>query len=113
MDITITQRPDPPSPAAAAAREPMVVNCAAYDREGRRLPDITLDQISDVLATPDTFVWVGVHEPDEALLSKLQEEFDLHDLAVEDAHKAHQRPKIEAYGDSLFIAMHTAQEVKC
>jgi magnesium transporter len=113
MDITLNQRPDPPLPAPDPAREPMVVNCAAYDREGRRLPDLTLDRISDVLAEPDTFVWVGVHEPDEVLLEKLQEEFDLHDLAVEDAHKAHQRPKIEAYGDSLFIAVHTAQQVKC
>jgi magnesium transporter len=114
MDITINQRPDPPAafPAPDPAA-PMVVNCAAYDRDGRRLPDITLDQISDVLALPDTFVWVGVHEPDEPLLLKLQEEFDLHDLAVEDAHNAHQRPKIEAYGDSLFIVLKTAQEVKC
>jgi magnesium transporter len=114
MDITINLRPDPPEacPAPGTAAS-MVVNCAAYDREGHRLPEITLDQISDVLAEPDTFVWVGVHEPDEPLLSKLQEEFDLHDLAVEDAHNAHQRPKIEAYGDSLFIVLKTAQEVKC
>jgi magnesium transporter len=114
MEITINRKPDPP--AGLDGNEPpgpMVVNCAAYDRDGRRLPDITLDQISDVLARPDTFVWVGVHEPDEALLEKLQEEFDLHDLAVEDAHHAHQRPKIEAYGDSLFVVLHTAQEVKC
>ena len=113
MDITITQRPDPSPPATEPAGGRMVVNCAAYDRSRQRLPQISLDQISDVLALPDTFVWVGVHEPDEALLAKLQEEFDLHDLAVEDAHHAHQRPKIEAYGDSLFIVLHTAQEVKC
>lgn len=87
MDITIAQRPDQPPAAIAPPREPMVVNCAAYDRHGRRLPGITLDQISDVLAEPDTFVWVGVHEPDEPLLEKLQEEFDLHDLAVEDADR--------------------------
>ena len=91
--------------------EAMVVNCVAYDDQGRRLPDITLDQISDVLQRPDAFVWVGLHEPDEPLLDKLQEEFGLHDLAVEDAHHAHQRPKIEVYGDSLFIVVHTAQEV--
>ncbi|ODV27238.1 MAG: magnesium transporter, partial [Rhodanobacter sp. SCN 68-63] len=65
----------------------------------------------DVLEQPDTFVWVGLHEPDEALLEKLQEEFDLHDLAIEDAHHAHQRTKIEAYGDSLFIVVQTAQLV--
>src|SRR5687768_8209610 len=91
--------------------EAMVVNCVAYDARGVRLPDITLDEISDVLEKPDTFVWVGLHEPDEPLLEKLQEEFGLHDLAVEDARNAHQRPKIEAYGDSLFIVAHTAQMV--
>ena len=88
-----------------------VVNCAAYDRDGKRR-DISLDAISDVLAVDDgSFVWVGLYEPDETLLDKLQEEFGLHDLAVEDAHNAHQRPKIEAYGNSLFIAVHTAQTV--
>jgi len=89
----------------------MVINCVAYHRDGRRIGDITLDAISDVLEQPDTFVWVGLHEPDEALLEKLQEEFDLHDLAIEDAHHAHQRTKIEAYGDSLFIVVQTAQLV--
>lgn len=89
----------------------MVVNCVAYHRDGRRIGDITIDAISDVLAEPDTFVWVGLHEPDEPLLEKLQEEFDLHDLAIEDAHHAHQRTKIESYGDSLFIVVQTAQLV--
>ncbi|MFT3806001.1 magnesium/cobalt transporter CorA [Arenimonas sp.] len=88
-----------------------VINCVAYGRDGSRR-DITLDAISDVLAVDDgSFVWVGLYEPEESLLDKLQEEFGLHDLAVEDAHNAHQRPKIEAYGQSLFIAAHTAQVV--
>lgn len=87
----------------------MVVNCVAYTHEGRRVGDITIDEISDVLARPDQFVWVGLHEPDAALLDKLQEEFGLHDLAIEDANNAHQRPKIESYGDSLFIVAQTAQ----
>ncbi|MCO5054563.1 magnesium and cobalt transport protein CorA [Thermomonas sp.] len=88
-----------------------VVNCAAYDRHGQRR-DISLDAISDVLAVDDgSFVWVGLYEPDAHLLVKLQEEFGLHDLAIEDAQSAHQRPKIEAYGNSLFVAVHTAQKV--
>jgi magnesium transporter len=88
-----------------------VVNCVAYGRDGERR-DISLDAISDVLAVDDdSFVWVGLYEPDESILDKLQEEFGLHDLAVEDAHNAHQRPKVEAYGNSLFIAIHTAQTV--
>jgi magnesium transporter len=88
-----------------------VVNCVAYDRDGNRR-DISLDAISDILAVDDgSFVWVGLYEPDEPVLDKLQEEFGLHDLAVEDAHNAHQRPKVESYGNSLFIALHTAQTV--
>ena len=87
-----------------------VVNCAAYDRHGQRR-DISLDAISDVLAVDDgSFVWVGLYEPEESLLDKLQEEFGLHDLAVEDAQSAHQRPKIEAYGNTLFLAVQTAHK---
>ncbi|GAB3377437.1 magnesium and cobalt transport protein CorA [Lysobacter fragariae] len=94
-----------------AALPQCVVNCCAYDRDGRRI-DVSLDAISDVLAVDDgSFVWVGLYEPDESILDKLQEEFNLHDLAVEDAHNAHQRPKVEAYGNSLFVALHTAQSV--
>lgn len=87
----------------------MVANCAAYGADGRKIRDITLDEISDFLARPDGFVWVGLVEPDEACLEKLQDEFGLHELAIEDAHNAHQRPKIEPYGDSLFIVIQTAQ----
>ena len=86
-----------------------VVNCVAYDQNGHKIRDISIEAISDVLALDDTFVWVGLHEPGEDLLRDIQEEFGLHDLAVEDAHRAHQRPKIEAYGDSLFIVLKTAQ----
>ena len=99
---------DPPRPVFPSS----VVNCAAYDRDGRRR-DISLDAISDVLAVDDgSFVWVGLYEPEDALLDKLQEEFDLHDLAIEDAQNAHQRPKLEVFGHSLFIAVHTAQRVE-
>lgn len=91
--------------------DPMLVNCVAYSADGRRLHDITVEEISDVLETPDEWVWVGLREPSEEMLEKLQEEFGLHELAVEDAHSAHQRSKIEVYGDSLFIVVHTAQTV--
>ncbi|WP_266159086.1 magnesium and cobalt transport protein CorA [Dyella silvatica] len=98
-------------PALSQPDTSMVVNCVAYRFNGQRIGDISLDAISDVLKEPDTFVWVGLHEPDESLLLKLQEEFDLHDLAIEDAQSAHQRTKIEAYGDSLFVVVQTAQLV--
>ena len=94
-----------------ATLPPCVVSCAVYNRQGQRR-DISLDQISDVLAVDDgSFVWVGLYEPDDGILEKLQEEFCLHDLAIEDAQNAHQRPKIESYGNSLFIVVHTAQGV--
>ncbi|MFM0125659.1 CorA family divalent cation transporter [Paraburkholderia sp. RL18-101-BIB-B] len=86
----------------------MVVNSVAY-QAGKRLSDVTIDDISEVVKEPDTFVWLGVWQPDEAFLRKIQEEFSLHDLAIEDALKAHQRPKIEVYGESLFIVVKTAQ----
>ena len=54
---------------------------------------------------------MGLYEPADEILEKLQEEFGLHDLAIEDAQNAHQRPKLEAYGNSLFAVMHTAQVV--
>lgn len=82
--------------------------CVAYDRSGRRVGDIALEAISDMLALSDRFVWVGLYEPDAALLAQMQQEFGLHPLAVEDAAKAHQRPKLEAYGESLFVVARTA-----
>lgn len=103
-----TPSPPPAAPRPAAGG---VDDCAAYDSGGNRRA-LALDEISDVLADPEGgFVWLCLYEPDEALLGKLQEEFGLHDLAIEDAREAHQRPKIEVYGPSLFVAAHTAQVV--
>ena len=85
-----------------------VVNSIAYI-DGRRVANIDLEQVSGELKSPDRFVWVGLHEPNSETLSKYQKEFRLHDLAIEDAHNAHQRPKIETYGDTLFIVLRTAQ----
>jgi magnesium transporter len=104
------------TPSVAEAHRPSlpscVVNCAVYERGGQRR-EIGLDEISEVLAKDeDNFIWVGLYEPAEEILDKLQEEFCLHDLAVEDARNAHQRPKIETYGNSLFIVVHTAQSVE-
>ncbi|KAF1709470.1 magnesium transporter CorA [Pseudoxanthomonas kalamensis DSM 18571] len=88
-----------------------VVNCAVYRRDGSR-ENIDLDRISEVLADDDSsFVWIGLYEPEDEVLEKLQEEFHLHDLAIEDASVAHQRPKVEAYGNSLFLVASTAQVV--
>lgn len=85
-----------------------VISCAVYT-QGHKVADIPVEQISDALKQEDTFVWLGLHEPDKALMQKVQEEFNLHELAVEDAQNAHQRPKIEEYGDSIFIVLHTVE----
>jgi magnesium transporter len=105
-------QPYAPAPSPPAPLGPnRVVNCVLYSTTGQRLRDITLDEISDVLAVPGSFVWVGLYEPDATLLRKMQEEFGLHELAIEDAQHAHQRAKIEVYGDTLFVVVHTAQFV--
>ncbi len=85
-----------------------IVNSVAY-ANGIRIGDVELDCVHTVLQQPDVFVWIGLYEPREELLRLLQQEFGLHDLAIEDAHCAHQRPKIERYGDSLFVVLRTAQ----
>lgn len=84
-----------------------IVNCVAY-RKGVRLEAFPVDDISEIIKQPDVFVWIGLHEPDHALLDKMQEEFSLHELALEDARAAHQRPKLETYGESLFVVAKTA-----
>ena len=84
-----------------------IVNCVAY-RNGIRLDTFPIDDISEIIKQPDVFLWIGLHEPDDALLGKVQEEFGLHELAMEDARAAHQRPKLEPYGESLFIVAKTA-----
>jgi magnesium transporter len=86
----------------------MVVACAAYEG-GRRIADLEIDQLDGFQAAPGQFLWIGLHEPDEALLHRLQKRFGLHDLAVEDTRNAHQRPKLEVYGDAIFMVLHTAQ----
>lgn len=85
-----------------------IVNCAAY-AEGKRIADVDLSDVHTVLKEKNQFVWIGLHEPSEAILNKVQQEFNLHELAVEDAHLAHQRPKVELYADSIFVALRTAQ----
>lgn len=84
----------------------MLINCVAYE-DGRKLADCAIDDISDYLQRPGCFVWVALVDASPDELKKMQEEFGLHDLAVEDAQQGHQRPKIEEYDDSLFAVLHT------
>ena len=86
----------------------MVVGCAAYE-DGKRVADFSIDDAPKFRRGKGRFIWIGLHEPSEELLRKVQSLFGLHDLAIEDAHNAHQRPKLEVYGSSLFLVLHTAQ----
>ncbi|MFD7020483.1 magnesium/cobalt transporter CorA [Streptomyces sp. NPDC059161] len=84
----------------------MIVDCAIY-REGRRTrgPGDFSDALAQARAAGDSFVWVGLYEPTEEEFDLVSSEFGLHALAVEDALKAHQRPKLEVYDDSLFAVL--------
>jgi magnesium transporter len=82
----------------------MLVNCVAYE-QGQRLADIPIDDISRYLGRPGCFVWVALKDPDAGELERLQDEFGLHELSVEDARHGHQRPKLEEYGASLFVVL--------
>jgi magnesium transporter len=86
----------------------VIVDSVVY-RGGERIGPIAIDDISEVISQSGTFVWLGLHEPDDTVLRRIQHEFGLHELAIEDAHHAHQRPKIEAYSNSLFIVLKTVQ----
>jgi magnesium transporter len=85
-----------------------VVNCAAYS-DGRRIATIPIEDVSEHLSDPNGFVWIGLYEPSAEMMKQIQEEFQLHDLAIEDALRAHQRPKLESYGETLFIVVRPAQ----
>ena len=86
----------------------MLINCVAY-QEGAKLADISVEAISDHLLLPRCFVWVALADPSPAELEEMKEEFGLHELAVEDAVNAHQRPKLERYDDTLFMVVKTVR----
>jgi len=94
---------------SARAYQAMVMKCVAYSNGRRVGDDIGIEQISEAISRENTFVWLGLREPNGALLDKIQAEFGLHDLAIEDTRSAHQRPKLEEYGDTLFLVVQTAQ----
>ena len=88
--------------------EDIAVQCIVY-RNGAPAGEIPIADISEALKQEGSFVWLALHEPDTAVLRQIQEEFALHDLAVEDTQVAHQRPKLEEYGESLFVVVKTIQ----
>ncbi|MFC9434145.1 magnesium and cobalt transport protein CorA [Nocardia sp. NPDC057030] len=102
------QLPRIPIPTARA-----IVDCGVYV-EGRRLPGrfTHRDALAEVRNRGAGFVWVGLHDPDETQMADIAETFGLHALAAEDAVKAHQRPKLERYDDTLILVMRTVAYVE-
>ncbi|GAA2949798.1 MULTISPECIES: magnesium/cobalt transporter CorA [Streptomyces] len=84
----------------------MIVDCGIY-QDGRRTegPSDFSAALDEARAAADGFVWIGLHEPTEKEFDRVSSEFGLHPLAVEDALRAHQRPKLEVYDDSLFAVI--------
>lgn len=97
-----------PIPTARA-----IVDCGVYV-DGRRLPGrfTHQDALAEVRNRGAGFVWVGLHDPDEAQMADIAETFGLHALAAEDAVTAHQRPKLERYDDTLVLVMRTVAYVE-
>jgi magnesium transporter len=100
-----------PPVCAPPESQPGVVAASVY-AGGQRVLDIRIEEAGEWAKKPDHVVWIGLLEPDQALLRRVQRQFGLHELAIEDALHAHQRPKIEQYGDSLFVVARTAQMVE-
>ncbi|WP_039937186.1 magnesium and cobalt transport protein CorA [Streptomyces himastatinicus] len=106
--------PAEPAPVAvdgtAVADERSVVDAAVY-RDGRRVgtPDGLAATYRRLREEPGAMAWIGLYRPTEAELLSLAEEFDLHKLAIEDAMEAHQRPKLERYGETLFVVLRAAR----
>jgi magnesium transporter len=87
----------------------VIVDCAVYEQGRRRAGELALRDACEASRRQDAFVWLGLYEPSEEEFDSVRREFDLHELAVEDAINAHQRPKLEAYDDSLFVVLKPAR----
>ena len=88
----------------------MLISCVVY-QDGKKIAEIATHEIHEYLTRPKCFVWVALHDPEPSQLNEMQQEFDLHPLAVEDARAGHERPKIEEYGDSLFAVLHVVEAI--
>jgi magnesium transporter len=88
-----------------------IVDCAVYEDGCRRAGDLPLTDAGEAARSDGSFVWVGVYEPSEEEFDAVRREFDLHELAVEDAVDAHQRPKVELYGNTMLVVLKTVRYV--
>jgi magnesium transporter len=97
-------------PPSAQDSEPGLVAATVY-AEGHRVHDIPIEAAGAWAHKPGHVVWIGLREPSADLLRRVQAQLNLHELAIEDAGKAHQYPKVERYGDALFVVARTAQVI--
>ncbi len=88
-----------------------VVNCYAYSRKtGEQLDEVALSDVSRALTNNNQFIWLGLYEPSLQTIAKVQNAFDLHELAIEDAFNEYQRAKVEKYdNDTIFLVIRTAK----
>jgi magnesium transporter len=98
------------APRLDDTNEPGLMAAGVY-AGGRRVRDIRIEEAHEWTTKPGHVVWIGLRDPSYDLLARIQAQFGLHDLAIEDAGKSHNHPKIELYGDALFIVARTAQLV--
>jgi magnesium transporter len=96
---------------AVSDHELGVINSAVY-ANGWKVADVAIEEAGDWSKRPGHVVWIGLFEPTDDLLQRVQRQFNLHPLAIEDAGKAHQHPKLEQYGEGIFIVARTAQLVE-
>ena len=89
----------------------MIVDCALYERGHRRDGALSLEDASALSRGDHSFVWIGLAEPSDEESESVRRRFNLHELPMEDAVKAHQRPKLEGYEDFLFVVLKTARYV--
>ena len=87
----------------------MIIDCAIYDNGVRRPGAQPIVGARGAATEPDSFAWIGLFEPTAEEFAAVRDEFDLHELAVEDAMKAHQRPKLEIYDDTVFVVLKSAR----
>jgi magnesium transporter len=89
----------------------VIVDSAVYEGGRRRDGDMPVHEAMEACREPNAFTWIGLYEPTEEEFESIRSEFELHELAVEDAIHAHERPKLEVYGDMVFIVLKTARYV--
>ncbi|MQA61061.1 MAG: magnesium/cobalt transporter CorA [Actinophytocola sp.] len=100
-------------PPAQASLDAAVVDCAVYV-DGERMPGnwTHSEAITETRTRQDAFVWIGLHEPSDSQIQGIAEAYGLHELAVEDAVHAHQRPKLDRYEDMLFMVLKTVRYIE-